>query len=169
MESLPNHHDSSAKNSLSAAEVQFFDHLQRLVNETSDSLPKYSADSPPGSSQSSSTSTIPLPPGVPAAEFPCAQDGSLIIPSYDMMIFPAYGHPRGRNFYRASISTLRVGHLAVIFNGVDPATATLDDITTPKVVYVVSSRSGDGTVDLIRVFPEQSTVACPYHMGLLVR
>jgi len=162
MESLPSHHDGASKNSLSAAEVQFCDHLQRLVNETSESLPKSSMDSPPGSSQTSSTGTIPLPPGVPAAEFPCAQDGSLIIPSYDMMIFPAYGHPRGRNFYRASISTLRVGHLAVIFNGVDPATASLDDITTPKVVYVVSSRSGDGTVDLIRVFPEQSTVACPY-------
>ena len=159
MEPLPSHYDGSTKNPLSAAEVQFFDHLQRLVNETSENLPKNPMDSPPGSSQSSSTSAIPLPSGVPAAEFPCAQDGSLIIPSYDMMIFPAYGHPRGRNFYRAPISTLRVGHLAVIFNGVDPTIATLDDITTPKVVYVVSSRSGDGTVDLIRVFPEQSSGA----------
>jgi hypothetical protein len=75
MEPLPNHQDCSAQNSLSAAEVQFFDYLlQRLVNETSEGLPKNSMDSPPGSSQSSSTSTIPVPPGVPPAEFPCAQD-----------------------------------------------------------------------------------------------
>jgi hypothetical protein len=162
MEPLPSHQDGSGQNSLSAAEVQFFDHLQRLVNETSESFPKNSMDSPPGPSQSSSTSSIPLPPGIPPAEFPCAQDGSLIIPSYEMMIFPAYGHPRGRNFYRAHISTLRVGHLAVIFNGVDPSLATLDDITTPKVVYVVSSRSGDGTVDLIRVFPESAAAVRDY-------
>ena len=48
MEPLPRHQDGSVQNSLSAAEVQFFDYLlQRLVNETSEGLPKNSMDPPP--------------------------------------------------------------------------------------------------------------------------